>query len=157
MLQPIDSLKDVHNCLQIHLNRYNEEFGNVYLDINLSENVIAHIVKLHRVLSYHHGLVLLRTDVRIRFSVNCSYSKPLQWQLLCCSGNFLLIGPIGSHLGTLCKLALHVADIAIHFIDTSKQNTFLDGLRSAVRISGAEGKKLTVFFTVSTFSLCHFF
>ena len=60
-----------------------------------------------------------------------------------------MIGPIGSHLGTLCKLALHVADIAIHFIDTSKQNTFLDGLRSAVRISGAEGKKLTVFFTVS--------
>ena len=55
ILQPVDSLKDVHNCLQVHLNRYNEEFGNVYLDINLSENVIAHIVKLHRVLSYHHG------------------------------------------------------------------------------------------------------
>ena len=66
------------------------------------------------------------------------------------SGNFLLVGPIGTHLGTLCKLALHMADIPIHHIDTSKQNTFFDGLRSAVRITGAEGKKLTVFFTVSS-------
>ena len=65
------------------------------------------------------------------------------------SGNFLLIGPIGAHLTILAKLALHVADIPIHKVDTSKQNTFLDGLRSAVRLSGAEGKMLTLLFTVS--------
>jgi dynein heavy chain len=65
------------------------------------------------------------------------------------SGNFVLVGPIGSHLGTLCKLALHVANIPIHNIDTKKRNTFFDGLRSAVRLTGAEGKRLTVFLTVS--------
>jgi dynein heavy chain len=61
----------------------------------------------------------------------------------------LLVGPIGSHLGTLCKLALHVADLHTHHIDTSKQNTFFDGLRSAVRMTGAEGKTLTLTFDVS--------
>ena len=60
-----------------------------------------------------------------------------------------MIGPIGSHLSTLCRLALHISDIPIHAVDTSKQNTFLDGLRSAVRQTGAEGKALTLFFTVS--------
>ena len=65
------------------------------------------------------------------------------------SGNVLLIGPIGSHLSTLSRLALHISDIPIHAVDTSKQNTFLDGLRSAVRLTGAEGKVLTLFFTVS--------
>ena len=60
-----------------------------------------------------------------------------------------MIGPIGSHLSTLCRLALHISDIPIHPMDTSKHNTFLDGLRSAVRLAGAEGKVLTLFFTVS--------
>ena len=54
-LAPVSSLRDVHGCLQAHLNAYNEEFGNVYLDIHLSENIIMHIIKMHRVLSYHHG------------------------------------------------------------------------------------------------------
>ncbi len=60
-----------------------------------------------------------------------------------------MVGPIGAHLSTLAQLALHVADISIHQMDTSKQNTFLDGLRSAVRLTGAEGKILTLLFTVS--------
>ena len=55
MLQPVSSLKEVHSCLQSHLNRYNEEFGNIHLDIMLSENIISHIIKMHRVLSYHHS------------------------------------------------------------------------------------------------------
>ena len=65
------------------------------------------------------------------------------------SGNILMIGPIGAHLGTLARLALHISDIPVHAVDTSKHNTFLDGLRSAVRLTGAEGKVLTLFFTVS--------
>ena len=65
------------------------------------------------------------------------------------SGNFVLVGAVGSHLETLCKLALHVADIPIHHIDTKKQNTFMDGLRSALRMTGAEGKTLTLLFNVS--------
>lgn len=63
----------------------------------------------------------------------------------------MLIGSVGSHLSTLCRLALHVADIPIHKMDTSKQSNFFDGLRSAVRLSGAENKILTVVFTVSTY------
>jgi len=65
------------------------------------------------------------------------------------SGNIVLVGPIGSHLSTLIRLALHVSDLPIHPIDSSKQNTFFDGLRSAVRLTGSEGKVLTIFFTVS--------
>ena len=61
----------------------------------------------------------------------------------------MLIGQIGSHLGTLCKLALHIADVPIHKIDSSKHNTFFDGLRSALRVTGSEGKMLTLLFTVS--------
>ena len=61
----------------------------------------------------------------------------------------LLIGAVGCHLVTLCKLALHVADIPIHKVDATKQSNFFDGLRSAVRLCGSEGKILNVMFTVS--------
>lgn len=60
----------------------------------------------------------------------------------------LLIGPVGSHLTTLCKLALHVADIPSHTIDTSRHTLFLDSLRAALRMTGAEGKKLALVFNV---------
>ena len=60
----------------------------------------------------------------------------------------LLIGAVGSHLSRLCRLALHVADIPIHKVDTSKQSNFFDGLRSAIRLSGSEGKIITLLFTV---------
>merc|ERR1711963_346405 len=72
---------------------------------------------MHRVLSFHHG------------------------------GNLLLVGAVGSHLSTLCRLALHVADVPIHKIDTSKQSNFFDGLRSAIRLSGSEGKVISLMFT----------
>ena len=65
------------------------------------------------------------------------------------SGNLLLVGAVGSHLSTLCRLALHVADVPIHKIDTSKQSNFFDGLRSAIRLSGSEGKVISLMFTVS--------
>ena len=64
-------------------------------------------------------------------------------------GNSLLVGAVGSHLTTLCQLALHVADVQVLRIDTSKQSNFFDGLRSAVRLTGSEGKILTLMFTVS--------
>ncbi|XP_052089132.1 uncharacterized protein LOC127725852 isoform X10 [Mytilus californianus] len=116
-LQPVDNLRDIHSCLNTHLTRYNEEFGNIPLNIMLSDFIIDHVVRMHRVLSFHHG------------------------------GNLLLIGAVGAHLTTLCRLALHVADIPIHKMDTSKTSNFFDGLRSAVRLSGAENKILTVIFT----------
>ncbi|XP_052708586.1 uncharacterized protein LOC128183562 isoform X10 [Crassostrea angulata] len=116
-LQPIENLRDVHSCLNTHLTRYNEEFGNVRLDVMLSDFIISHVIRMHRVLSFHHG------------------------------GNMLLIGAVGSHLSTLCKLALHVADVPIHKMDTSKRSNFFDGLRSAVRLCGSEGKILALLFT----------
>ncbi|XP_060567478.1 dynein axonemal heavy chain 5-like [Ruditapes philippinarum] len=116
-LQPVETLRDLHSCLHMHLTRYNEEFGNVRLNIMLSDFVIAHIIRVHRILSFHHG------------------------------GNMLLVGAVGSHLTTLCQLALHVADVNTLKMDTSKQSNFFDGLRSAVRLTGSEGKILTLVFT----------
>lgn len=81
----------------------------------LSENIIAHVVRLHRVLSHQKN------------------------------ANIVLVGPIGSHLSTLCRLALHMNELEIHQMDTSKYSTFMDGLRSAIRMTGTEGKILTIF------------
>ncbi|XP_041462850.1 dynein heavy chain 8, axonemal-like [Lytechinus variegatus] len=117
ILQPVCNLEMVHKCILSHLTRYNEEFGNVTLNIMLSDDVIYHVIRMHRVLSFHHG------------------------------GSMMLVGAIGSHLTTLVNLALHVADMPIHPMDTTKANTFFDGLRSAVRLSGTEGKMLTLMFT----------
>lgn len=119
-LQPIDNASAVRDCLQSHLNRYNEEFGNIHLNIALSNSAIEHLIRMHRVLSFVKG------------------------------GHLLLIGAIGTHLSTLCRLALHVADLPILEIDTSRRNSFFDGLRSAVRLAGSEGKVLSVLLTVSS-------
>lgn len=64
-------------------------------------------------------------------------------------GNMLLVGPLGSHLSNLCRFALHIADIPIHKVDTSKQSSFFDGLRSAIRLSGSEDKVISLLLTVS--------
>ncbi|XP_071818739.1 dynein axonemal heavy chain 5-like isoform X4 [Apostichopus japonicus] len=117
VLQPVPTLEQVHKCVHSHLTRYNEEFGNVTINIMLSDHVIYHVIRIHRILSFHHG------------------------------GNMLMIGAIGNHLTTLVNLALHVADMPTHPIDSSRSNTFFDGLRSAVRLSGTEGKMLTLLFT----------
>ncbi|XP_059166583.1 dynein axonemal heavy chain 8-like [Physella acuta] len=116
-LQPVEKMSDLHSCLNTHLTRYNEEFGNVRLNIMLSDFIISHVVRLHRILSFSHG------------------------------GNILLVGAVGSNLTTLCRLALHVADIPIHKMDTTKQTSFFDGLRSAIRLSGSEGKVISLMFT----------
>ena len=63
IIQHIDSMDDVHTCLDMHLQQYNEEFGNVPLNLMLSDSIIKHVIKIHRVLSYHHGLVLLCYEV----------------------------------------------------------------------------------------------
>ena len=65
-------------------------------------------------------------------------------------GNALLVGSIGTHLTRLARLALYMLEYAVHPVDCSYPNTFLDGLRSAVRQAGCDGKTTTVLFTVST-------
>lgn len=64
-------------------------------------------------------------------------------------GNSLLIGSIGTHLKSLAALALYMLEYPIHPVDCTYPNTFLDGLRSAVRQAGCDGKTTTVLFTVS--------
>ena len=61
----------------------------------------------------------------------------------------MLIGSIGTHLNSLAALALYMLEYPIHPVDCSYPNTFLDGLRSAVRQAGCDGKTTTVLFTVS--------
>ena len=61
----------------------------------------------------------------------------------------MLIGSIGTHLNSLAALALYMLEYPIHPVDFSYPNTFLDGLRSAVRQAGCDGKTTTVLFTVS--------
>lgn len=77
------------------------------------------------------------------------------------SGSMLLIGSVGCHLTTLCRLALYLADIDIFKLDTSKTNGFLDGLRSAIRVTGAEGRFLFLcsksdIKNLASTLLCHF-
>ena len=88
----------------------------------------------------------LATSQNKRFIVKTSFTISC---FLFFRGNSLLVGAVGSHLTTLCQLALHVADVQVLRIDTSKQSNFFDGLRSAVRLTGSEGKILTLMFTVS--------
>ena len=65
------------------------------------------------------------------------------------SGNVLLIGPIGSQLSELAALALYMLEYPIHTIDCSYRGSFLDGLRSAVRRAGCDGKTTTLVIKVS--------
>ncbi|XP_066278010.1 uncharacterized protein [Branchiostoma lanceolatum] len=116
-LQAITSMKEVQETLASHLASYNERFRNEQLDVLLCEYVFQHIARVHRVLSFQNG------------------------------GNLLMIGAIGSHLVTMVKLALHIADMDMYHVDCSRANTFFDGLRSAVRMTGSEGKMLTLLFT----------
>ena len=62
----------------------------------------------------------------------------------------MLIGSIGAHLNSLAALALYMLEYPIHPVDCTYPNTFLDGLRSAVRQAGCDGKTTTVLFTVSS-------
>ena len=64
------------------------------------------------------------------------------------SGNLLLIGPIGSQLSDLAALALYMLEYPIHTIDCSYRGSFLDGLRSAVRRAGCDGKTTTIIIKV---------
>ena len=70
----------------------------------------------------------------------CAYSR----------GHVLLIGPIGSQLSDLAALVLFMLEYPIDPVDCSYQNTFLDGLRSAVRRAGCDGKTTTLVMTVRT-------
>ncbi|KAM4694307.1 uncharacterized protein O3C94_004765 [Discoglossus pictus] len=116
-LQSINHLDDVRSYLQTIVQHYNEELGHQKLHIEISENVVMQIIRIHRVLSCEN------------------------------SGNLLLVGPVGSHLSTLVKLALYIADIPLHSLDTTGHNNFINSLKSAVQISAVEGKPTAILLT----------
>ncbi|KAM5165175.1 dynein axonemal heavy chain 5-like [Mantella aurantiaca] len=117
LLQSIAKLDDVQSFLKTTVQHYNEELGHQKLHFELSENVVLQIIRLHRVLSSEKG------------------------------GNALLVGCIGSHLSTLVKLALYVANIPLHAVDTSGRNNFISSLKSIIQISAVEGKPTAILLT----------
>uniref|UniRef100_A0A8C5PKA2 Dynein heavy chain n=1 Tax=Leptobrachium leishanense TaxID=445787 RepID=A0A8C5PKA2_9ANUR len=116
-LQSIGQLDDVRVYLQTVLQHYNEELGHQKLNVDLSENVVMQILRIHRVLSYEHG------------------------------GNVLLVGSVGSKLSTLVKFALYVADVPLHVLDTSGHNNFISSLKSTIQISAVAGKPAAILLT----------
>ena len=49
--QAVDTLVDVIPCLETYLRRYNDEFTTNPLNLMLSNHVISHVVRIHRILS----------------------------------------------------------------------------------------------------------
>lgn len=52
-------------------------------------------------------------------------------------------------MSALARLALYMLEYSVHPVDCSYANTFLDGVRSAVRQAGCDGKTTTLLFDVS--------
>ena len=61
----------------------------------------------------------------------------------------MLVGMVGSKIDTLVQLALSVAAYPPHRMESSTRAGFYDGLRSALRLAGAEGRKLALSLSVS--------
>ena len=74
-LHSIETLSDVHACLNSSLSHYNEEFGNEKLDIMLSDFAISHIVRIHRILSFSYRLLVGIFVLHYSVSVSCSSNK----------------------------------------------------------------------------------
>ncbi|RDD45872.1 Dynein heavy chain 5, axonemal [Trichoplax sp. H2] len=113
-IQPITNMSEIMGWIRDQMITYNEDFGNRNLSVILSDYIVAHVVRLLRILSFNNR------------------------------GNAVLVGQVGSHLSTYVRFALYVCGIPQHHVDTSSGNTFYDGLRSAVRLTGAEGKRLAI-------------
>ncbi|XP_066569884.1 dynein axonemal heavy chain 8 [Amia ocellicauda] len=116
-LQQVKGLQEVKSCLQAYVHQYNKQLGSDALDIQLSENTVAHVVRVHRVLAYRH------------------------------SGNLVVVGSPGSHLRTLLKLALSVSRIPVIPMDASQPAHFYSSLKSAVRLAASEGRTAAVVLT----------
>ncbi|XP_073531710.1 dynein axonemal heavy chain 5-like [Phyllobates terribilis] len=114
LLQSPEKLDEVQSFLGTIVQHYNEELGHQKLHIELSENVVIQVIRIHRVLCGENG------------------------------GNALLVGCVGSHLSTLVKLALYVADIPLHALDISARNSVMSSLKSAIEISAVEGKPTAI-------------
>ncbi|XP_077973667.1 uncharacterized protein LOC120348568 isoform X2 [Styela clava] len=119
-LYPLPELRAAYEYLQAHVIHYNEDRQVTQDSITrlmLSDDVLLHVIRMHRVLSYSYG------------------------------GSMTVVGAVGSHLSNLTKLALHVAGLQPFKVDASRPATFFDSLRTAVRIAGTEGVPVVVVLT----------
>ncbi|XP_066429677.1 uncharacterized protein [Eleutherodactylus coqui] len=123
LLQSLEKLEDVQSLLGTIVHHYNEELGHQKLHIELSENVVIQVIRIHRVLCAENG------------------------------GNALLVGCVGSHLSTLVKLALYVADIPLHALDISGNNNFFNSLKSAIQIAVVDGKPTAILCTAEELAI----
>jgi len=67
--------------MQAHLTHYNEDqhsSHNALDSVIFSEDVLCHLIRMHRILSYHHGLVgSSRTNVGyLVYFLLCFYDVP---------------------------------------------------------------------------------
>ncbi|CAK8694917.1 unnamed protein product [Clavelina lepadiformis] len=116
-LHTVADPKETLDCMKAHLTHYNEDqqhLRDTLTNIMFSEDVLCHVIRIHRVLCYHH------------------------------CGSLVLIGAVGSHLTQLTRLALHLAAMRPFPIDTSRPTAFFDSLRTAVRVAGTEGYPVSV-------------
>ncbi|XP_048577711.1 dynein axonemal heavy chain 8 isoform X3 [Nematostella vectensis] len=119
---PKSTLQSIENVKEVApcLQNYLRRYNDEFtegLGLMVSTHVMYHVIRLHRILSFKNR------------------------------GNALLVGAIGTHLHSLAHLAMYMLEYPIHPVDCSYPNTFLDGLRSAVRQAGCDGKTTTVVLT----------
>ncbi len=65
----------------------------------------------------------------------------------------IFVGSVGTRMSVLLRLVCRVANLTQFDIDFSSEDSFMDGLRSLVRMTGSEGRTLAV--CVSARDLTH--
>jgi dynein heavy chain len=61
----------------------------------------------------------------------------------------LLIGNLGTHLTSLVKLAMYIADVHYQHLDCTKPSLFYDSLRAGVQAAGSDNMSVGVILTVT--------
>ncbi|KAG2467807.1 DYHG protein, partial [Polypterus senegalus] len=116
-LQRVEQMHDVQSYVRTYLQQYNGELENDPLQVELSENTLALMVRIHRVLSYSH------------------------------SGNVVIIGSPGSYLRSLLKLSLYIAGVPLLQLDTSHKANFFSCLKLAIQQAATESKASALLLT----------
>ncbi|XP_051780690.1 uncharacterized protein LOC114649411 [Erpetoichthys calabaricus] len=116
-VQRVEQIHDVQSYVRTYLQQYNGELENDPLQVELSENTLALMVRIHRVLSYSH------------------------------SGNLVIIGSPGSYLRSLLKLSLYIAGVPLLQSDTSHKTNFFRCLKLAIQQAATENKASALLLT----------
>ncbi|XP_075255403.1 dynein axonemal heavy chain 5-like isoform X4 [Convolutriloba macropyga] len=113
-LKPVENFDSTRQFLQSQLKAHNDEFGATKIDVKLSDFILQQIIACYR-----------------------AFTLPSK-------GNMVVIGSVGTNMSILLKLVCRVANLTQFKIDFTSENSFMDGLRSIVRMTGSEGRTLAV-------------